>query len=493
MTSTDGLTFGQHHFGRARLGDQRRTRSLVDLADRCARHPGGTLPHKLKDPLALRRCYDLMKGRAVTHARVLEPHTHRTLEALLQQHGVVLILHDGSELDYSSLTSLRDQLGQIGSGAGRGYQCLNSLVVVPAGKQVLGLANQILYERPEVPKDETRAQKRARDDRESLLWLRAVEHIEVTTATCRQHLGQDAAADPRVVDVVDRGGDTFEFLDREVVLDRLYVVRSQHNRSIRVGHDGTGASALLHDHLRTLAEQGRRDIELSDRAERPARPACVAVAWAAVQVQAPQNPRGKHRDQPLSLWAVRVWEPEAPAGVEAVEWLLLTAVPVTTVAAAWEVVDWYCLRWVIEEFHKAQKTGCAIEAPQFTKVERLQPMIALLSVVATLLLQLRSDSRDSTRQAEPARERVGEEYVEVLSGWRYQEGRQLTVQEFFQALARLGGHQNRRGDGAPGWLVLWRGWTTLQTMVEGARAVRCLAETPAASKTRLPRSRPPPS
>src|SRR5580698_607455 len=147
MTSTDGLSFGQHHFGRARLGDQRRTRSLVDLADRFTRHPGGTLPQKLKDPNALRRCYDLMKARAVTHARVLEPHAHRTIEALLQQHDVVLILHDGSELDYSSLTSLRDQLGQIGTGSGRGYQCLNSLVVVPAGKQVLGLANQILYER----------------------------------------------------------------------------------------------------------------------------------------------------------------------------------------------------------------------------------------------------------------------------------------------------------------------------------------------------------
>ncbi|MBN2292587.1 MAG: hypothetical protein JXM70_09190 [Pirellulales bacterium] len=33
------------------------------------------------------------------------------------------------------------------------------------------------------------------------------------------------------------------------------------------------------------------------------------------------------------------------------------------------------------------------------------------------------------------------------------------------ALARLGSHQNRKHDHAPGWIVLWRGWTKLQSML----------------------------
>jgi Transposase DNA-binding len=493
MTPTEGRSFGQEHFGAACLGDRRRTRSLVDLADRCARHPGGTLPQKFHDPNALRRCYDLMRCPAVTHDRVLAPHVQRTLERARAQPGVLLALHDGSELDFSSLASLRDQLGQVGNGSGRGYQCLNSLLVVPAGKQVLGLASQILYARPEVPKDETRAQKRQREDRESLLWLRAVDQIEAAQRACRRRRGPGVPpAPPRVVDVVDRGGDTFEFLEHEARLGRWYVVRSQHNRAIQVGHDGTGPPARLHDHLRTQPEQGRRAIELSDRPGRPARRAEVAVAWAAVAVQAPDNPRGRHGDAPLAVWALRVWEPEPPAGAEAVEWFLLTPVAVAALARAWEVVDWYCLRWVVEEFHKAQKTGCAIEAPQFTKAERLQPMIALLSVVATALLQLRSDGRDPAGQQEPAAALVPEEYVGVLSGWRYGQRRPLTRGEFFQALARLGGHQNRRGDGPPGWLVLWRGWTALQTMVAGARAARCPEGRPPTPAGSRPSSRPPP-
>src|SRR5436190_19539894 len=122
--------FGQEHFGDAYLGDVRRTRSLIDLANRFARHPSGTLPHKCKCPSALRRCYDLMKVPAVTHQAVLEPHVLRTLRLIRKQQGVVLVLHDGSEVDYSGLTSLHPELGQIGEGHGKGYECMNSLAVL---------------------------------------------------------------------------------------------------------------------------------------------------------------------------------------------------------------------------------------------------------------------------------------------------------------------------------------------------------------------------
>src|SRR5436190_13802371 len=179
-------SFGKEHFGAARLGDVRRTRSLVDLADRFARHPKGSLPEKSKDPNALRRCYDLMKCPAVTHQSVLEPHIDRTIDLLLQQRGVVLMVHDPTELDYSGLTSLAGQLGQIGEGHGRGYLCHNSLAVLPGAKAVLGLVNQLLHRRDRVPKNETPAQCARRQSRESRLWLSAVGAIDQAVAqACR--------------------------------------------------------------------------------------------------------------------------------------------------------------------------------------------------------------------------------------------------------------------------------------------------------------------
>ena len=134
-----------------------------------------------------------------------------------------------------------------------------------------------------------------------------------------------------------------------------------------------------------------------------------------------------------------------------------------------ERISWYEVRWVIEEYHKALKTGCGVEALQFTAVERLQPAIAVLSVVAVALLTLRDASRTAAAATRPARALFAVAWVRVLSLWRYREVRpELSVAEFFLALARLGGHQNRRHDHPPGWLTLWRGWTKLQTMMEAA-------------------------
>lgn len=460
MTTSPGPLgdFGQQHFGSAQLGDRRRTRSLVDLANRLAHHPQGSLPQKFADPNALRRCYDLMDHPAVTHAAVLAPHREATFAQLRAYDGVVLFLHDTTELDFTSHTALHDHLGLIAGDRGRGYQCHHSLAVAACDRRVFGLVNQLLHARHPVPADETVAQTRQRETRESLLWVRGVAPLEA------------APAGRLWVDVCDRGGETFEFLDYEEAQQRRYVVRAWHDRRSRVGHDPRGRLTKLHEYLRSLPGQGEREVEIHDHDTGAVRRAQLGIAWAPVRLRTPKNKRGHYRGVPLDVWALRVWEERPPAGVAAVEWFLLTNVAVTEVEAAWERVAWYLVRWVVEEYHKAQKTGCDIEAPQFETVERLQPMIALLSVVAVLLLNLRDLSRQEEAQGLPATAVVAAEWVLVLSGWRYQEARPLTVAEFFLALARLGGHQNRRKDHPPGWLVLWRGWQKLQLLVEGDRA-----------------------
>jgi hypothetical protein len=454
-------SFGEDHFGAAQLGDERRTKRLVALATQMAKHPGGTLPDKVKEPADLKALYRLMASDQVTHEAVLRSHVLHTLERMRSHNGVILILHDTTELDFTSLRSLKDELGQIGNGGGRGYKCHNSLAVAAESREVLGLINQILFCRPDVPKGETRSARRQRVTRESRLWKQG---SRVTPA---------APADRLWVDVADRGADTLEFLDSEEEQGKKYLVRSQHNRWVVLGHEGETESAKLHDHLRSLPEEGRRTVDVPARPGQPARTATVGVAWAPVRVLPPRQPRGDERGVRLALWAVRVWELDPPAGVdEPLEWILLTNVPVETFETACERLDWYACRWIVEEYHKAMKTGCGIEGMQFTKQERLKPAIALVSIVATLLLALRDASRRSDAREQPAHEYLPAVYITVLSAWRYGKPRRdLTVHEFYYALARLGGHQNRRHDHRPGWLVLWRGWTQLQAMVDGALAI----------------------
>jgi hypothetical protein len=462
MDEKTTASFGQQHFGGAALGHQARNKRLVETADRLALHPGGSLPDKLADPADLKGLYRLVEHPTVTHANVLAPHVARTVQLMRDCPGVVLILHDDTVLDYSGLHSLRDELGQVGNGHGRGYYCHNSLAVVADTRQVLGLAAQCLHRRRKVPPGEQREQRRQRPDRESLLWKRGSQSIP-------------AAPVGRVwVDVADRGADITEFLDYQEQAGKKYLVRSQHNRRLELEDPekpGELRRVKLHDWARSLPTTDERAVEVQAQSGQPPRTVRLAIAWTKVTLLPPRQPRGEERGVPLPAWVVRVAESDPAAGVEPLEWILVTNVPVRCAADAWERVAWYRVRWVVEEYHKGQKTGCGIEALQFRHRERLEPVIALLSVVTLTLLELRDRSRRPDAQSQRAAQVLPWAWVRLLSRWRHHEERpDWTVQDFYVALARLGGHQNRRHDHPPGWLVLWRGWTKLQAMLEGAAA-----------------------
>jgi hypothetical protein len=435
---------------------------LVALTDVLCRHPSGMLPEKVRSPKELKALYRLCACEQVTH-QALVVSARQAVLAAAQQHDVVLLLHDATELDYTTHKSLTEQLGQVGVGFQRGYVCHNTLAVTAEGRAVLGLVNQILHHRVRAPKQESLPQRRARASRESRLWLRGTEGVP---------------GERRFVDVADQGSDTFEFLEHEVQSGRRFVLRAHHARKASAGHAPATQTMPLHDFARTLPAIGGRSVAVvaqKSKGRRPARPARQAhllISAAPLQVHPPHAKHGDHGRDPLPMWVVRVWEPQPPQGAEAIEWLLLTNEPVATLADAERVIQWYQTRWVIEEFHKALKTGCRVEDLQFTDVTRLEPMIALLSTVATTLLNLRAASQLPDAKTQPATSVVDREYVDILSVWRYDQVRRLTIHEFFYALARLGGHQNRRSDKRPGWLILWRGWNTLQTMVEGAATIR---------------------
>jgi hypothetical protein len=462
---TTDASFGERHFGAAVLGHQRRTQCLVRIANQVYRHPGGTLPTKLHQPKDYKAMVRLMNRPETTHAAVLAPHCQYTHQRMQQSTGTVLVLHDTTELDYSGLQSIHD-LGPIGGGLNRGLLCHNSLAFDPQRHEVLGLAHQILQQRRRVGRQESVRSKRERRDRESRLWVDGVTAVGAPPAHGAW------------VHVADRGADSFEFLGRPWGPHEAFVLRSKVNRVIRRGHDPQGPTDYLHTLVRTLPLQGQRAVRVAARPGQPERSAFVAVAFAAVLVWPPHVRRGLYEKRPLPLWVVRVAEVRPPTGVQPLEWLLLTNRPVATPEDAWEVAAWYECRWVIEEYHKAQKTGCAIEELQFTTAAALTPMIALLSVVAVTLLNLREASRRPEAPTRPATELVDARYVAVLSAWRYRKVRlDLSIHDFFYAVARLGGHQNRKRDHRPGWLVLWRGWMALQHMVDGAEALKSCGQT----------------
>lgn len=457
------VSFGETHFGNCDLGDKRLTARAVITADRFLEHPGGTLPDKLNHNADLIGFYRLANNPKVTHQKLLAAHCARTRELMDRAAGVVLVIHDTTEIDLSGLDSVEDlgPIGHGGNGACRGYLCHNSLAYDYVAGEVLGLASQILHVRRKVPRKESPKAKREHPQRESRLWKKG------WLALGPAPLGQ------RRVNVGDRGADLFEFIEAVERARDSYDIRSKSNRNIKID-DGQGGvkGARLHDWARQLPTLGTREVQVQNNHGTRGRPATVRVAAGAVTIKAPHFARGEHSKEDLKTWVVHVREISPPKGEQPLEWILLTNIAAEDFSSACERVDWYACRPVIEEYHKAQKTGCGIELPQFTTGHALQAAIAILSVVATQLLRLRDLSRREDASTRPASEVVDREYVEVMSLWRFKEVREMSVHEFCRALAKLGGHLNRTHDRAPGWLILWRGWTKLQLLVEGAQVER---------------------
>lgn len=465
-------SFGELNFGHAELGDVRRTRRLVELADRMAHRPGGTLPEKINSPKDLKSLYRLLDAGDVTHESILESHQeHLFTDVLPQRSGYTLAIHDTTELEYTKRESMAD-LGKIGNGYRRGFLAHNTLLVCPETGATLGLANQILHRRVDAPKGETHSQRKKRSTRESLLWLKGVRALPT---------------DRRIVDVCDRGADTSEFINHAARSGRTFLIRSSQNRNCFAGHDELDGDAVvkLHDHARKQPAAGSWELEVPRKKEfksknrkgkkrkvvRKKRTAKMLVSFAKVQIRTASS----KKVAPDCLWVLRVWEQNPPQGQEKLEWFLLTNHPVKTFEDAYEVVGWYEKRWIIEEYHKCLKTGMNIESYQFTCTSRLEPAIALTSIAAVTLLNLRDDSRNEATKNLPATDYIDTEYVEVLSMWRHGKRKlDWTVSQFVLALARISGHQNRRGDHPPGWQKLWKGWHELHAMLAGARIAKKL-------------------
>jgi hypothetical protein len=441
--------WAEANFATARLGDPRRSRRLVRAAAALAAHPEKSLPQVFEwGPL--RGFYRLCHRPEATLEAIQHPHWEQTRRAMAAA-PLVLILHDTTELDFTSHRALQGA-GPIGDPRGRGFLQHNSLAVVPQPRQVLGLSYQQWHVRQPAPAAETTYQRKRRP-RESDWWRQGMTAAGPAPAGCCW------------VDGADRGGDDYQTLRAAREVGHHFLVRATQNRRLAVAADGPATVYLL-DHARSLAAAATDEVAIPSRGGRPGRTASVCLAAAAVWMPAPAETPRRQSQPVLPLWVIRVREPSPPAGVaEPLEWVLLCSLPTSTVEQLKERRDWYGCRWLVEVFHDVEKNGCREEARRFETAGRLEACLALLSVVAVRVLQLRGALEACPE--EPATRVASAAEVEVVRRATGQRGAELTVRDFVRAVARLGGFLGRKGDGEPGVRAVWRGYQRLQDLIRG--------------------------
>ena len=455
-------------FGSVRLGDQRRTERAVKIASAIAHDPAASLPAQMPDEAATEAAYRFLQTPDVTYEHLIEPHVQQT-RAQAREREQVLLIQDTTSIDYQQHPTTTG-LGPIGNGSHHGYLLQSVLAVVADSREVLGLMHQEPFLRKSAPEGETRREREQRE-RESQVWEHSVQAIGTAPEGVQWiHMG-------------DRYSDMFSFLwlCRQQQCD--FVVRAAQDRCVDVLVEQADAPVAPRSHHKRRAEPqaapqpqhlfevvrgwsavGEHELHLDATKQAKARVAHVVISFGCLRLLPPQNqPASQWR--PLVVWVVRVWEPNPPEGVEALEWVLLTSVPTATLLQAWQRVDWYGARWIVEDYHQGLKTGCSIELRQLQSYEALRRLLGLLAPAAVRLLQLRAVARETPERL--ASEILPTDLVQVVALLAKVPAAALTAQQCWYTIARCGGYLRRRSSGPPGWKTLWKGWFYVQTLLEG--------------------------
>lgn len=451
-------------FGKINLGDRRRTHRAIRIADAMAKRPGLSIPKLFDSTYEVKATYTFLDRPEVTAERLQKTHRRAVAKQIKTPGQVFLLIEDTSEQSWSGHEPIQG-LGPIGEGR-KGMQgfLLHSTIAVRwspplAGQskrppvEVIGLRDQIFHVRTprRNPKDKSDYRERKSRAYESDLWVQAGEHLGAAPAGVRWER------------ICDRGADMYEFLVQCQTLGQGFIVRAAQDR-VLVNAEGH-AQGHLFETARQAPVLGHFEVELRARPGQKARVARLAVAAASVALRSPQRPgHGPGKAAPVECTVVRVFEPEPPPGVKPLEWILVTDAEVPTFEAAREVALKYSARWLIEEFHKALKTGLGAERLQLETAHRLFAAIAIMSLVALRLVSLREAVR-ITPEAPAETAGLGELELNILRARLKRPIR--TVRELALAIGRLGGHMNRNSDGLPGWQTLWVGMNQLRVLVQG--------------------------
>ena len=304
----------------------------------------------------------------VTINRLIEGWSDRTAAAVKGRH--VLAIHDTSEFNFRTMPKRRRGLGEIGKGSGRGLLLHAMLALDAKTGGCLGLVGGRIWTRR--GRIKIAHQKRRTENKESHRWIATAEQGKAVLAAATQ-----------VTVIADRESDIFAQWAKIPEPDFHLISRSMHDRRLTTG-EGLYAAA------ERFAFTAKRLVALPEREhKRKARPAWLSLRFGKVDLARPHNTRDRNLPKSVSLTLVDVIERDCPTGTEAVHWRLLTTHEVTDAETAWQIVDWYKMRWTIEQFWRLLKLqGLRLEDSQIETAERLIKLTAIAAKAAVTTMQL---------------------------------------------------------------------------------------------------------
>jgi hypothetical protein len=437
--------WAEEEFGEVSLGDDRLGRRLLALAHDFYARPEANIPQACGSRAKTKAAYRFLDHPGVKMEEILKPHYEATA-ARCAREKIVLALQDTTSFNYSTHRET-EGLGLIGSDVdGSVGMLLHETLTVNTEGVSLGLLDAQCWVRD--PATFGKKEKRLDlpiEEKESFKWLKSFRAV----ASFQKRMPQTT-----LVSVGDREADVYDLFQLAISYPAhpKLLIRAERDRALA---DGQGH---LWEFLEKQPVAGIQEIGLPRRKGQRARVVRLAVSFSKVTLIPPRKKNKSHL-RPLEVFAVLAREEAVPDGVEPIEWMLVTTLPVTTLEAAVEKLRWYGLRWQIEVYHKVLKSGIRIEQRQLGNTERIENCLAIDLVVAWRILHL---TRLGRQTPDVPCTVAFEDYewkalMSFVKRTPTAPETPPTLREAIRTVASLGGFLGRKGDGEPGTQTLWLG------------------------------------
>lgn len=455
----------------ANLNDKRLNERLARVLSLLGGHPTASIPAACGGHAEMTGAYRLFNNEKVGFDNILQPHIENTRRRVADQ-PTVLLVQDTTEIDLTRPEQQVVGAGRLDGGARRGVFLHPLHAFTPDGTP-LGTLQATVWTRDEPPPSAAERSALRKhtplEEKESVRWVDMLRHA-------RQEAQR--ASETQFVCLADSEADIYELFAEAEEEPRAvdWIVRACQNRALQQPDEKSPENAesdaaetnrvreqvlkqkVLFTH--TINVRGRTAKvgceERGRRQPRRSRSAELEVRAARVTLRPPW--RYGRKLPVVTVNVVLVREINPPADDVPVEWILLTSLPIDEVEQVRQVIQYYCVRWMIEIFFRTLKTGCRVEKRQFEQLDRFLPCLAVYLIVTWRTLYVCRLGRafpDISCEVifEP------EEWKSVYHVVRRQPppDEPPTLQQMVRMVAQLGGYVNRKRTDEPGPQTVWLG------------------------------------
>jgi hypothetical protein len=448
----------------ADLKDERLNHRLREVLSQLGGHPTASIPAACGGYAEMTATYRLFDNEKGTFESILLPHSEATRERIALQ-PVVVLAQDTSEIDVTRPEQQVSGAGPLDAGA-RWGALLHPLHAFTPDGTPLGTLHALTWvrdERHEGSASLSRARRAAKpiEEKESYRWIDAFRRARQEAECCPS---------TQLVCVADSEADIYELLTEATTEPHCvdWIVRACQNRALQRENGEETAKKYVCEHVltqpvlftHTIQVRGRK-AKVTCQTERRKQPrasreAEMEVRTARVTLRPPW--RSDRKLAAVTVNVVLVREMDPPKNDEPVEWLLLTSLPVNEIDDVRQVIQYYCVRWMIEVFFRVLKSGCRVEQRRFEHIDRLLSCLAVYLIVAWRTLyvcRLGRGCPDMNCEAvfEPA---------EWKSVWQVihrtaPPSVPPRLGEMVRLVAQLGGYVKRKRSDPPGPQTIWIG------------------------------------